>query len=186
VAVNYGWPFYITWLPTYLQEARGLDLKSSAIYSGLPLFFGGFGCLVGGALGRPLARRFGGLVWARRIPPMIGCTAAAIFLVISPGVQDPLLAMLILGMASFSNDLLMPSAWATCMDIGGKHAGTLSGSMNMMGNLFAALSPLIVSQILVMTNRNWSLTFYVAAGFYLLGTLSWAFIDPRERLEQSA
>jgi ACS family glucarate transporter-like MFS transporter len=186
MAINYGWPFYITWLPTYLQEARGLNLKQSAIYAGLPLFFGGLGCLLAGALAKPLMRHYKGAPMARKLLPMIGCTSAAICLAISPTIGNPLVAMLIVGFASFSNDLLMPSAWATCMDVGGRYAGTLSGSMNMMGNLMAGASQFLVTAILVWTNRNWSVSFYVAAGFYLLGTLAWAFVDPRERLGTAA
>lgn len=150
--------------------------------AGVPLFFGGLGCLAAGLVAKRLVRRYD-IVWARRIAPMAGCTLAAIFLAIFPSIPNPYLAMIILGLASFSNDLLMPSAWATCMDIGGKYAGTVSGSMNMFGNLFGALSPLIVGFILTVTSRNWNLVFYIGAGFYLLGTLSWAFIDARERLD---
>jgi MFS family permease len=183
MVINFTWPFYITWLPTYLREARGMDTGlSGPLVAGFPLFFGGCGCLVAGLLGKYLARRYD-IVKARRIMPMIGCTCAAGFLLLFPAIPNPYVAMVILGMASFSNDLLMPSAWATCMDIGGKHAGTVSGSMNMMGNLFAALSAPSVSYILDASNRNWNIVFYVGAGFYLLGTLSWAYIDPRERLE---
>src|SRR5690242_4374545 len=35
--LSYGWYFYITWLPTYLKEARHLELGSSAILGVLPL-----------------------------------------------------------------------------------------------------------------------------------------------------
>ena len=148
MCINFTWPFYITWLPTYLQEARGLTVGKSARLSGLPLFFGGIGCLLAGLIAKRLVRRYD-VGFARRLMPMIGCTCAAIFLLIFPAIPNPYLAMVVLAMASFSNDLLMPSAWATCMDIGGKHAGIVSGSMNMMGNLFAALSAPTVGYILV-------------------------------------
>jgi MFS transporter, ACS family, glucarate transporter len=182
MGINYGWPFYITWLPTYLKEARGVENIKGALYSGLPLFMGGLGCLLAGALAKPLMRAYGGAPLSRKLLPMIGCTSAAICLAISPTIKDPLAAMIVVGFASFSNDLLMPSAWATCMDVGGRYAGTLSGTMNMMGNLMAGASQFLVTAILVWTNRNWSVSFYVAAGFYLISTLAWSFVDPRERL----
>jgi ACS family glucarate transporter-like MFS transporter len=185
-AINVGWPFYITWLPTYLQEARGLDLKKSALFAGIPLFFGGIGCILAGLLAGPLARLTGSLSWARKGLAMVGTFGAAVCLFISPFIADPFWAVFMLGLASFSNDLLMPSAWATCMDVGGRHAGTLSGSMNMFANLMAGASPLLVSYILLVTNRNWPVAFYVGAGFYLLAVVSWAFIDPTERLDRVA
>ena len=41
--LSYGWYFYITWLPTYLRNARHLDVKSVAIFGIAPLFLGGLG-----------------------------------------------------------------------------------------------------------------------------------------------
>ena len=50
--------------------------------------------------------------------------------------------MFVLGMAGLFNDFVMPAAWAGCMDVGGRYAGTVSGAMNMMGSIAGALSPL--------------------------------------------
>ncbi len=54
--LNYGWAFYITWLPTYLTEARGVGLKQGGLLAGIPLFFGGIGSLATGYVSMPLAR----------------------------------------------------------------------------------------------------------------------------------
>ena len=83
--LTYGWFFYVTWLPTYLKETRGLQLDQNpltlrlanilnnalqpetghrvlvAILAGIPLFMGGFGALLAGWLTPRLAERFGGL-----------------------------------------------------------------------------------------------------------------------------
>jgi MFS family permease len=91
--------------------------------------------------------------------------------------------MLAMGMASFSNDLVMPGAWGTCMDVGGKYAGTLAGSMNMMGNLAGFVAPWLGGYILQRTADDWNILLYVMAGMYFLGTLCWPFIDPPTRLE---
>ena len=62
------------------------------------------------------------------------------------------------------NDFVMPAAWAGCMDVGGRYAGTVSGAMNMFGSIAGALSPLVVGYLLSWTSQNWTLTFYVSAG----------------------
>ena len=54
--LNFGAVFYITWLPTYLREARGMTLTQGAVLAGLPLFFGGLGSLFCGFISAPLAR----------------------------------------------------------------------------------------------------------------------------------
>jgi len=70
------------------------------------------------------------------------------------------------------------------MDVGGRFAGSLSGSMNMMGNAGGAVTPMIVPVVLKMTNDNWHANFWVFAGIYLLGALCWVFIDPVTPLEK--
>ena len=90
------------------------------------------------------------------------------------------------GLASFSNDLVMPGAWATCMDVGGKHAGSLSGAMNMAGNIGGAISPMAIGYMLSWSGNNWNLTFYVSAAIYLCGILCWKFLDPVTPLEKDA
>ena len=180
--LSYGWYFYITWLPTYLSEARHLTLANSAWLAVLPLFCGGLGNPAGAFLTGVLARRHG-LAQARRVMAYIGFTGAASFLVLSTRVGDPLLAMISIGLASFSNDLVMPGTWAAAMDVGGKYAGTLSGAMNMWGNVGGLLCPLAIGYLLRWTDNNWNVTFYVSAAIYLAGILFWAFLDPVTPLE---
>ena len=178
MCLGYGWVFYITWLPTYLQEARGVSLQKGALLAGLPLFFGGLGCLFSGFISAHLARWTGSVVRTRRWLAVIGFCGASLCLVLSLYIGDPLWAMMMMGLASFSNDLVMPMAWAACMDVGGKYAGTLSGSMNMMGNFANALATVAVGYILLWTSHNWAVTFYVSAAIYFMGTFCWLFLDP--------
>lgn len=182
--LSYGWYFYITWLPTYLQRVRGFDLKSSAILAGLPLFLGGIGCLVSGWLLPRLARRVGSDSTARRLISSFGLAMAAILLVVSANTQDPLIAVFIMAMASFMNDLNMPASWGACMSIGGKYAGTLSGSMNMMGNAGGALCPIAVAYILQWTGNNWAMAFYVSAAMYVAGVVCWLLLDSSHAIDE--
>ena len=57
ICLAYGWWFYVTWLPTYLRDARGTAFKMGALLAGLPLLLGGIGCLVSAALIPRLATR---------------------------------------------------------------------------------------------------------------------------------
>ncbi|HEY2015319.1 MAG TPA: MFS transporter [Bryobacteraceae bacterium] len=184
--LNYGWYFYVTWLPSYLREARHLTIGNSAWLSVLPLLCGGLGNPASVMLSRLVVRKTGDVVLARRLMAYLGCAGACGFLVLSTTVNDPLLAMLAIGMASFSNDLVMPGAWATVMDVGGKYAGTLSGTMNMCGNIGGALSPLAIGYMLSLSHNNWNLTFYISAAVYSMGILFWALLDPVTPLDSPA
>jgi MFS transporter, ACS family, glucarate transporter len=208
VCLNYGWFFYVTWLPTYLRDRRGVELRTNplmtwleaalsgvvsaetmhrltmAALAGVPLFLGGFGCIACGLITPRLVRRLRSVARARRLLAWSGFTGAALLLVASYYLADPLVAMLAMGLASFCNDLTMPGTWSTCMDIGGRFAGTLSGSMNMMGALGAAAAPLAIGLILDSTARNWAVVFWMSGIVYFLGGLCWWWLDPVTPLER--
>ena len=208
--LSYGWYFYITWLPEYLRDVRGTDLKSNPIMAwlagilegsmspettkkvlaaalaGIPLLFGGFGSLTAGSISSRLLRRGGNVVRIRRSFAFVGFTGAAGLLMLSFYIKDPLLAMFSMGMASFCNDLTMPGSWATCMDVGGRYAGTMSGSMNMMGNFGGMAGPLVVGLVLQYSGRDWQLAFLISSIIYAMGAVCWAWIDPVTPLEREA
>jgi MFS family permease len=173
----FPWYFYITWLPTYLQEYRKLSPGASAGYAGLPLLFGGFGCLFAAFLARRMAVWSGSVGKSRRLVAYCGFLGAASMLLLSIQLSNPAAGMIAMGFAGFCNDLIMPPAWAACMDIGGRFAGTVSGSMNMMGNFAGFVAPVLGGYILDRTHGNWNLFLYLMAGMYVAGTLCWPLID---------
>ncbi len=182
--LSYTFWFYVTWLPTYLREFRKLDAAYAAELSIFPLFFGGIGAVLAGLVAARVARMFGSVKTSRRFTAGLGCFGAAVFMFLHTGIADPFWAMFVMGLASFSNDIVLPSAWGACMDIGGKYAGTVSGSMNMMGNLGGGVAPVVAGYILTHTNNNWVIPIYTMAALYMLGTLCWVLIDPVTPLEK--
>lgn len=185
--MSYGWYFYVTWFPTYLKEEKTFaDMTDwqRSMMACVPLFFGGLGSIFCGLVSGPMSRGTLGLAKTRRLMGFLGLAGAGALLLGSTFLSNPFLAVLAIGLASFCNDLAMPGGWGACMDVGGRHTGSLSGSMNMMGNAGGAVAPMAVPLILAATNNNWSINFYVFAAVYGLGALCWLFIDPVTPLEQ--
>lgn len=189
--ITYPWYFYITWLTTYLREHyKVTNDMTSAWYAVFPLLFGGIGCLLSGMMLPRVATWVGGTVRARRIVATCGFIGAGSFILLCIQQNNPLFGMFAMGMASFCNDLVMPCAWGSCMDIGGKYAGTLSGSMNMMGNFAGFVAPQVGGIILDATrgttypNGDYNMFLYTMAAAYFLGAFCWPFIDPTKPLEQ--
>jgi MFS family permease len=181
--VSFPWYFFITYLPSYLKEFRHLDQDQIKIYGPIPLLFGGFGCLFAGLIAAKLARWTGSVTFSRRLLSCTGFAGGAIFMLLVTQIENPAWAMLAMGLASFSNDLNMPGAWGSCMDIGGRYAGTVSGSMNMMGNLAGFAAPAIGGYILQHYGGNYNLFLYLMAAMYAVGFFAWPFIDPVTPLE---
>jgi MFS transporter, ACS family, glucarate transporter len=181
--ISYSWYFYITWLPTYLKETSKLDPHTAALLAGLPLFLGGIGCVLSGFIASWLVRRSFSVTLVRRSLAVVGFTGASATLLLSAHIKDPVLAMVAMGMAGFFNDLTIPGSWATCMDIGGRFAGTVSGSMNMMGNIGGVIFPQVVGYLVDPAGGGWTNVIWISSAVYFLGGICWLFIDPTTSLE---
>ena len=62
-----AWYFYLFWLPKYLYDARGFDIKAVGTFAWIPYAAAGIGCLVGGSFSSYLVRRNLSLNAARKI-----------------------------------------------------------------------------------------------------------------------
>lgn len=183
--MSYAWYFYITWFPTYLKEHfTGLGDLQRALLACAPLFFGGLGSLVCGLCSAALDRRLGSVALTRRVLGVGGMGLAGVMLLVSMKLTAPVASVLAIGMAAFFSDLALPGAWGACMDVGGRHTGALSGSMNMLGQSGGAIAPMAVPLVLAATNNNWTVNMVLFALSYFLGAVCWAFINSDERLEE--
>ena len=180
----YPWYFYITWLPKYLQDGAARPGGRGGLSRRFPLVLRRFGQFLrrrGVPAARNVRRR---TARVRRSMAITGFFAAGILLVLSTYLENPWLAMVAMGASSFSNDLAMPPSWAACMDVGGKYAGSLAGSMNMMGNFGGMVGPLVLPFLNSMTGNNWNVTFWVSGAVYAIGGVAWFFIDPVTPLDR--
>jgi len=62
-----AWYFYLFWLPKYLYDARGFDIKTVGAFAWIPPAAAGLGCLVGGWFSSTLLQRQHPLDRARKL-----------------------------------------------------------------------------------------------------------------------
>lgn len=62
-----AWFFYLFWLPKYLYDARGFDIKAVGTFAWMPSAAAGVGCLLGGGFSSYLVRRRFSLGVARKL-----------------------------------------------------------------------------------------------------------------------
>jgi MFS transporter, ACS family, hexuronate transporter len=80
-----AWYFYLFWLPKYLYDARGFDIKAVGTFAWMPSAAAGIGCLLGGAFSSYLLRQQFSLGIARKLA--LGISAALLpFVVLIPHV----------------------------------------------------------------------------------------------------
>jgi MFS family permease len=174
----YGFYFYITWLPTYLYQARGIDLRHNALAAGTPLFAAGLGSLAGGWALSALTRRLNSTPRARKLFGYAAYGGAGALLLGFTFLADPWLAMIALSLSSFAAEFSGPVSWTTAMDIGGENVGVVSGFMNMLGHFGGSVAPAVTGVLLTWSGNAWNVAFVVSALIYGAGGLCWMFIDP--------
>jgi ACS family glucarate transporter-like MFS transporter len=179
----YGFYFYITWLPLYLYQVRGLDLRHESLAAGLPLFAAGLGSLVAGWSLTWLTRKLNSTADARKLLGYLAYGGAAILLALFTWISNPVLAMAALSLSSFAAEFSGPCAWTTAMDIGGERVGTVGGFMNMLGHCGAAVAPSVTGMLLAWTGNGWNIAFWASALIYAAGAVCWRFIDPVTQLD---
>ncbi|MGH9548188.1 MAG: MFS transporter, partial [Terriglobales bacterium] len=78
-----AWYFYLFWLPKYLYDARGFDVKAVGTFAWIPYAAAGVGCLLGGWFSSYLVRRQFSLGMARKLA--LGLSAAVMpFILLVP------------------------------------------------------------------------------------------------------
>jgi MFS transporter, ACS family, hexuronate transporter len=78
-----AWFFYLFWLPKYLYDARGFDIKAIGLFAWMPNAAAGVGCLLGGGFSSYLVRRNFSIGNARKIA--LGASAALMpFVILIP------------------------------------------------------------------------------------------------------
>lgn len=172
---------FLTWLTKYLIDVRHFTLLKGGLLASLPLWAGVVGDTVGGLATDWLLRRTGNVRLARSGVAITGLLGCAVFIVPAALTEDPYVAVGCLTAAMFFLECTIGPSWAVPMDTGGKYSGTVSGMMNMAGNIGGALSP-IVFGVLVQI-RNWQAPFIVAAALLVIGSAVWAFwLDPDKHI----
>jgi sugar phosphate permease len=168
---------FLTWLPSYLVDARHFTLLKVGIFASLPLFAGVIGDTAGGLATDWLLKKTGNTKLARRSVAIVGLLGCAIFIVPAALTDDAYIAVYCLTAAMFFLECTIGPSWSVPMDTGGKYSGTVSGMMNMAGNFGGAMSPLVFG--VLAQYGNWQAPFVVAAVLLVLGAAVWAFwLDP--------
>jgi sugar phosphate permease len=176
---QYSLWIFLTWLPSYLLEHRKFTLLKVGIFASLPLLGGVVGDTFGGWLTDKLLVKTNNVKFARRfvaILGMLGCGASTLPAALT---ANPYTAVVCLTSAMFFLEVTIGPAWAVPMDIGGEFSGTVSGMMNMGGQIVGAVSPTIFG--ILVAGGSWVAPFVVSSCLLFVGAGIWAFwIDPEQ------
>lgn len=167
-----GYIFFSSWFATYLQEARGVTIIGSGWLTTLPLLADVAGSLLGGALSDLVLHRTGNQRFARQGLTIIAMLLCAALTVVACFCTNTLAIVLIITTGMFCAAIGNPCASAVVMSISGEHVATVGGTMNMCGNLGAALFPLAVPWLLRVTG-SWTAVLLGFGALYVIAAACW-------------
>jgi ACS family glucarate transporter-like MFS transporter len=170
-ASNFTFFLCLSWMLPYLKKTYRLGDGEAAAYAMAPLLLGATSQWAAGWLVDRLYRS-PWRTWSRRIPGMLGFALAAAGVLALTRVSTPGLAVLCFTLAAFGADMTISPSWVYCADIAGKNAGSVSGAMNMLGNIGSFVSANAFPFLQGWTGSA-STYFFAAAALNLAGLGCW-------------
>ena len=156
----FNWFFY------YLVEIRQFSVQEAGLVTSSQWIAGAVGAALGGWVCDKLCKRLG-LRWGCRWPVIIGMVASAGLLAVGAVHSSPWVAVAMLALCFFFNQLTEGAFWATSIAIGGIHAGAAGGVLNTGANVMGIFNAILVPWFAL--TFGW--TFAIASGaiFALVG-----------------
>ena len=176
----YGAYFYMSWLPKYLEKGRHIAKADLGWMQSLPFVMGMAGCLIGGFVSDYVSKKHG-LKNGRRYVGMFGLVMAGICMLIGSYSADNGTAIVFLALGLAFKDFTLPVAWAVATDIGGKHAGSVAGTMGLAGQLGSVVMASAFGYILTATG-SYELPVRLIGCLVIIGGLLWFKIDASKPL----
>ena len=166
---------YLTWLPGYLAQARGMDLVTTGFAASVPFFCGFVGCLVAGWFSDKLTRKSASPMAARKLPIVLAMLGMAGFTVPAALVQSNVIALACISVVIFLANASSASAWALATAAAPSNRIASLGSLqNFGGFLGGALAPVLTGYIA--QSFSFVPALLTGAAIAFLGALSYLFL----------
>lgn len=171
---------FFTWFARVLSES-GFSRTEAGWLAALPPLLGVFGGFSGGVISDWLLKRTGNPRLARQGMTFtllfIGSFAAAA----AYCTPVPKHAVILMSVAGFCGMAAGVSGYSIAISYGGKRVASVFATMNMSGNLGAALFPFAAGWLAEST-RNWNNVILLFAVMFATGAVCWIILNPKGTL----
>jgi len=164
-----AWYFYLFWLPKYLYDARGFDIKAVGALAWIPYAAAGIGCLAGGRFSSYMVQRKFSLGIARKVA--LGLSAAVMpFILFVPHVRVSwalaIFSLAYFGQQSWSTLVMVLPADLFPTNVVGAVAGLVGFGGAMGGIAFGQLVGYLLDH-----GFGYGVVFTLAGTFHVIGLL---------------
>ncbi|HUD29932.1 MAG TPA: MFS transporter [Novosphingobium sp.] len=143
-----AWQTFSFWIPLYLANERGMDIKQIAMFAWLPFLAADLGGVLGGYLSPFFMNRFG----MRLISSRVLAISLAAVLMIAPGciglAGDPYVAIALFCVGGFAHQIISVLINTLSADVfSPEEVGTANGFVGQAGWLGGLLFSLLIGQL---------------------------------------
>jgi ACS family hexuronate transporter-like MFS transporter len=165
-----AWYFLLFWLPKYLYDARGFDIKQVSYYAWIPYAASGLGSFIGGWASSRLLHAGKSLNFARKV--VLGCCALGMPVVMLVSVAPVQVALALFSIAFFCQQAWSGLIMTLPTDIFPLTVvGTVAGLIGFGGAIGGAIFGLIAGFMLG-HGFTYATLFVLVGTFHLIGFLA--------------
>jgi ACS family hexuronate transporter-like MFS transporter len=162
-----AWYFLLFWLPKYLYDARGFDIRQVSYYAWIPYAASGVGSFLGGWFSSTLLHRGSSLDAARKIA--LGCCAAAMPIVMLVSLVPVSMALAVFSVAFFAQQAWSGLVMTLPADIFPLNVvGTVAGLIGFGGAMGGAIFG-VIAGFLLQHGVSYGVLFIAVGSFHLIG-----------------
>jgi ACS family hexuronate transporter-like MFS transporter len=163
---NYTLFFFLTWFPSYLTMAHGLNVKDMSIATVIPWLLGFLGLALGGFISDFVFKKTGRMMFSRKVV-LVTCLLACAGCIAFAGIVKTLYpAVILVALAVFFLYLTGAIYWAIIQDtVPAARVGGVSGFMHFLANTSGIIGPTLTGFLVEFTGS-------FTSAFLLAGTLT--------------
>ncbi|MBQ3070477.1 MAG: MFS transporter [Tidjanibacter sp.] len=165
------WWMFVTWLPIYLIEVFGLDIKQIAMSAWVPYVGAAVGSIAGGWFSGWLIKKGKSVNFARKCAVCVGACMVIPGMILAAMASSPIMAVVMMALILGGYQFMMTNIQTVASDLQtGKSVGTLAG----IGGAAAVCGTLIMTWLvpIITAGGNWVPFFIVGAALVPLSLLS--------------
>ena len=168
---NYTLFFFLTWFPSYLTMAHGLNVKEMSIATVIPWLLGFLGLALGGFISDYVFKKTGRMMFSRKVVLVTCLLACAICIGFAGIVKTLYPAVILVALAVFFLYLTGAIYWAIIQDtVPAARVGGVSGFMHFLANTSGIIGPTLTG-FLVQFTGSFTSAFLLAGLLTIIGAV---------------
>ena len=178
VVSDFPFYFFLFWLPQYLIDVRGFDLRAIALFAWLPWVAADLGALAGGTLSSSLVTRGHTINSARKIVIWLGAVLVAVAVVPAYYTQSSALALALICLGLFAIQIKGSVFFTLPIDLfPADRVATVWGVFGAVGSLGGSLLGLLAG--FMIQEAGYESVFLMIASLHLISALLLQMFVPR-------